>query len=472
MLHRVKPIHATLVALLIVPVLHLLYVFSQWHHIPLHNGLPIGQTDPDTWLRLTLVREWLSGGGWYNHLVPNSNAPWVASASPWTRPVDMVLAFFVSLQPDTLDLSTRLMRASLLLPCLWLALLIAGIHRILRQLCPMPSAYFMATALVVSNSLMLNYFGLGNADHHAPLAVLFIWAMAGILAPTPTRRLMVLSGFLLGLQVWISVEAFLLIGIIYGWYGLLWVRGDFSKATAFAWLATATALTSVAAVMVEVPPHAWFAPVYDSISVVYAYSLVIAALVAWVLRAFTPTTLQGRIGGAFGCAVALVVAIGSLFPHLPQGPLYGVHPFIISDFLPRISEARSVLHSATSMLLVCSYLAIAAIILCLMPRLCPRYQFYTRAQSAAWCYFIVATLLLYFTQQRWSYYVLPLAFAFAAPLLGARAPIGGQSLARPLAPATFPQPANGAPIAGVSGGFFLPYRCRITGRPAGIQFGK
>jgi len=37
----------------------------------------------------------------------------------------------------------------------------------------------MVSLLTVSMPVMWNYFGIGNADHHAPLAVLFIWALYG-----------------------------------------------------------------------------------------------------------------------------------------------------------------------------------------------------------------------------------------------------------------------------------------------------
>lgn len=419
MLALLKRIPVPLAALLVIPIVHLVYVLSKWYHIPLHEGVPIGQTDPDTWLRLTLVREWLTGGDWHNHIVPRANAPFEAAASPWTRPVDVLLAFFVTLQPETVDINLRLMRASLILPWIWLTLLIAGIHRIIRRTLPLPSAYMMATVLVALSPMLFNYFGLGNADHHAPLAVLFIWAMGGILASTQTRSMMAISGILLGLQLWISVESFILIGAIYCWFGLQWLRGESQKAEALAWLATATAITSLIALIIEVPRAGWLTPIYDSISVVYVYSLFVAAIFAWALRFVCPPTLRARLMvGIIGCAL-LAVAIGTLYPHLPSGPKYGVHPFIISDFLPRISEAKSFFYIPIPTLVLVTYMPIMLIILCLAPWLRPEHSFYSREQSAKFAFFLIAALFLYYSQQRWSYYLLPLTIAIIAPLLGA-----------------------------------------------------
>ncbi len=47
-----------------------------WLSLPLPYGTLIGIADPDPWLRLTIVRDWLTGGSWYSHLMLHSNAPW------------------------------------------------------------------------------------------------------------------------------------------------------------------------------------------------------------------------------------------------------------------------------------------------------------------------------------------------------------------------------------------------------------
>ncbi len=419
MQHWIKRINPALLALLMIAIPHLIYVLSRWYAIPMKDGMPVGQTDPDTWLRLTLVRDWLTGGGWYNHHVVNSDAPFGGTTSPWTRPVDMVLALFVYLQPESVDISQRILRASLLMPWVWMVLLLAGIHRAIRYLMPLPSAYFMGSVLVATMPMTWNYFGLGNADHHAPLAALFVWAMGGVLAPTPSRRLMLFTGFLLGLQLWISVESFILIGIIYGWFAIQWLRGDYRMATALAWLSTATALTSILALAIEVQPPLWRVPVYDSISVVYIYALCIAALAAWVLHLLATPYLRDRIVIALITGALAIAAIATVYPHLPLGPLYGVDPFIISDFLPRITEAKPFYKVEPLALIVVTYLPLLTLIACLAPWIRRDRAFFGNDTSIALVYFLATCLLLYYSQQRWSYYLLPLTICVVAPMLGA-----------------------------------------------------
>ncbi len=217
------PLAVLAFALIAVP--HLLFVISKWHAVPLHDGLPVGPSDPDPWLRLTLVRDWLMGGSWYDHSVSHSNAPWGGITSPWTRPLDVVIATLVRLQPDSVDMNLRLMRAALMLPWIWMMLLIVGVYRLVRLSSAAPSSTLMASVLIAAMPLTWNYFGIGNADHHAPLAVLFIWALHGLLRDAPKRRHIIASGLLLALQLWVSFEALILIGAIYVWYGVHWLRG-------------------------------------------------------------------------------------------------------------------------------------------------------------------------------------------------------------------------------------------------------
>lgn len=396
---------------------HLAYALSKWYVIPLEDGLPIGQTDPDSWLRLTLVRDWLLGGSWYDHRVMHSNAPYGGSISPWTRPLDLIIAALTAIQPESVDISLRLMRASLLLPVLWMTLLVLGIHRVIRAILPLPSAYAMAGVMVVTLPMLWNYFSLGNADHHALLAVLFIWAMGGVLSESPSRRLMAFTGVLLGLQLWVSVESLMLIALIYSWYGMCWLRGDDRKMVYLSWLSSITALTSLLALMIERPWAQWLQPIYDSISIVHVFALTLAALFAWGLRIARARCMAYRLGYAMAGGGIMLVALALTYPKFLHGPMVDVHPFILSDFLPRISEAKPFYKLSLPTLLAMMLVPCVALALCLSAWLRPANAFYTRDTAHVLAFFILGTLLLYLSQQRWSYYLLPLSIVAVAPFL-------------------------------------------------------
>jgi hypothetical protein len=419
MLSHLRRVPIVVWLLLLTALPHLAYVLMHWYHFPMHNGKFIAPTDPDSWLRLTLVREWLISGDWYDHMVTHSNAPWGGISSPWTRPLDMVIAGLVQLQPESVELNLRLLRASLLLPWIWMTLLVVGVYRILHLRATPPSTYLMASFLIACTPTLWNYFALGNADHHAPLAVLFIWALGGILRPAPTRHALILTGLLLALQLWISVEALILIAAIYGWYGLQWLRGNREAARPLATLASSVAVGTTIAFLLERPPSAWLSPLYDTISIVHAAALLLAALVAWGLHATWRPRLRQRLAQAAGYSIAALAVLYACYPNFFGGPMVGVDPYIFSHFLPNISEAQPFYHMPLNNLAATIILPLAAIILCLAPWLRPERAFYDREHASILLFFTVVTLILYYTQQRWSYYALPVAIVVLAPILGA-----------------------------------------------------
>ncbi len=410
---------AALLTLALLATIHLAYILIRADTIPLPETGLVGQVDPDIWLRLTLVREWLMGGDWFSHAVTHTNAPIGGIDSPWTRPLDLVIAALVWLQPESIALDTRLMRAALILPLLWSTLLIAGMLRAVRMLTPMPAAAVMLGLLCVTVPMVWNYFSLGNADHHALLAVLFVWAIGGILNPNPSPRTMLISGILLGLQLWVNVEAFILIGLIYLGYGLNWLRGEVTAARHLSILAAGVAATAWIAIIIERGANGWATPIYDSISIAHAFTLSLALIVAIAVTRVRATRRRGRLihGGAI--ASLALIAIGASYPALFKGPMVGMHPFILSDFLSRISEAEPFYKMSVLELMSATILPLCALILCLAPWIRPERSIYPPALSRTLAYLLVMTLLLYYTQQRWSYYLLPVAMIAIAPFLGA-----------------------------------------------------
>lgn len=431
-------------ALAVVLLPYLFFALRQWHHIPLHEGEPVGPTDPDPWLRLTLAREWLTSGDWYNHLVPRTNTPIGGITSPWTRPVDMVIAALATMQPDTVELNLRLMRAALIAPAIWMVALLMGIYRIVRLYSPLPSAYLMASLMVAAMPVTWNYFGVGNADHHAPLAALFVWVMGSVLRPTIRPAQAILAGVLVALMLWISFEAIILIAIIYLWFGLAWLRGDYSNTRALAIMASAAAITSTAALMVEYPRAQWLHAQYDTLSIVYVSLIALSACLSWLMVKTMGHPKRYLIITSAGVMAALAVVI--MFPALIHGPYGGLSPYITSHFMPRISEAKPFYKIELLPLLATAYLPIATMFLLAAAWLKPRYAFYPKQSASILTYFIGTTLLLYLSQQRWSYYLLPLTSAALAPFIACLfapedARVAGQWPARALATLTPSQQA-------------------------------
>lgn len=413
MLKRI-PLSVWAVALVLVPLA--IHIGRLWIMLPVTDGTTIGTLDPDPWLRLTLVREWLQGGSWYSHLVTHTNVPLGGISSPWTRPLDVVIALFTQLQPHSVDLDIRLIRAALLMPLLWMGLLLFGIQRNVRIVADIPAAPFLVSALVASCLAMWNYFGTGNADHHALLCALFVWAMAGVLTTHPSPRLIVVSGLLFALQLWISPEAILLIAIVYGWYLLLNLMGN-ARADLWPVLATSIAFFSSIALMIERPYAEWFTAVYDSVSIVYIAMLWAAALGIWGVTLWTARTFFWRLVFGVICLQPFSYVL-KLYPLIRKGPLAGVDPYIITHFMPRITEAQSLysghpLHVAA--MLAQPALAVAALWLCSRRR--P--TIFSPAHTAQLAYFLLTLGALFLIQQRFFYYFYPVVVLVLAPTFAA-----------------------------------------------------
>ena len=405
-----------LVALLLGTLPILARIWLHWHDAPSATTLVHpNEADPDPWLRLTLVRDWLTGGSWYDHTMHASNAPWGGISSPWTRPLDMVLALVTSLQPDSVDLNLRLVRAGLLMPLLWAILTITGLTRALRMLNPIETAPVIAVAACI---FLWSYYGAWDADHHALLTGLFIWAMGGVLTPAPSRNLALFTGFLFGLQLWVSPEALAIIGAVYVWYGLLWLFNKNPHDRTLPYLATAVAITSAVAVMVERPLAAWAVPVYDSISIVYVFLLGLAAILAWLLHTIQPRSFVGRmVIGAVGC-IWLVAALAYTYPTMLHGPMAEADPFITETFMPSINEAMSPLTNPFLMLLSYLFQPLVAILFCALA--IHRGNAILRDRSLfQWLFFFTFFTGLYFSQQRFYYYWHPFTVLMLAPMMAA-----------------------------------------------------
>ncbi len=414
--HAVRRVPLAVWAILIALLPLLLHFFSTLANFPIGSGAPIGIHDPDSWLRLTLVRDWLSGGGWHDHSYA-SNAPFDAAQSPWTRPMDLVIALFTKLQFGGAELTTKLVRASLVLPLIWMVLMVSALLHITRRFTRMPHAILLVGVLILTASINYNYFGAGNADHHAPLSALFCWVVALLLNHDPRRgNGLIAIGALLALMLWISPEAILIIAIVYGWLGLQWLAG--ASLRPLVRVATTTALLSIAAVMIERPFAEWTTRIYDSISLAQVLPLALVALAAMLLARVTSFFWMWRALAAAALLSAIGVALYLLDPLFFRGPMALVDPYIHTGFLPRIAEANHAWDEPTLKfigLLLQPLVALFVAFRCATQR----NGILSPAQATTLLYLLLATGALYLAQIRWAYYFFPLVPLVLAPFLGA-----------------------------------------------------
>lgn len=414
-LHKMAPGYW---AVLLVALLHAVRIGLHWHDVPVLPGHLVGPADPDPWLRLTVLRDWLTGGSWYSHLVANSNAPFGGISTPWTRPLDVILAALTYLQPASLPLDDRLIHAAMIYPWLMMLALMCGVVFATRQLTSVAIAPVFAVTLLASMPLMWNYFEVGYADHHSLLAALFLWAVALLLPNHSSSKQRAASGILFGLMLWVSPETLMPMGLIYIGFGLCWLAGDARAMARLFPLAASAAITVTLAVMLERAPDAWFHPMYDSVSVVQAYLLALTALaVALLARLSLPTFIQ-RACVAVLVAAGLTLLLWLVFPLALRGPMAEVEPYIITTFLPNISEATSIFDKQRLMAISLLCHPVLAAMLCFVAW--RRGDRVLRSETALKLgYLCLAIGLLFCVQVRWCYYYYPLVAVTLAPWLAA-----------------------------------------------------
>ncbi len=173
--------------------------------------MPLDPAGPDAWIRLVQVRQWLSGGNFFDHSVIHTNAPAGGPSRPIGRaPMDTLVAFF--LFPDAFrpcnehtpaaggDMAARKpepfdRRAAG--HCGWQAFPACAGPRLARQYCCW--------------SASTNTQPPGDVDHHGLLTGAVVRRAGAVAGAAAGRGGGALSmGALLGLMVWTSPESLVL----------------------------------------------------------------------------------------------------------------------------------------------------------------------------------------------------------------------------------------------------------------------
>jgi|GEM_PF-3296517 len=316
-----------------------------------------GAQDPDIWLRMLKVREWVTGvQGYYDHNVLKTNAPYGGIETPWTRPMDFLLAIGYLMTPKDFSVNTRLMLAATWLPLIGafitLGFLCAAVLR-LRH-------FYVLLAVVAFFLLTPMYqwrFSSLDIDHHFLLSLLWCVVLSLIIKLPPTRVRALGMGAVLGTMIWISLESVILTGIIYVMAGLYAVKYPKMRIYVFC-LTLAVASVAALGLVLEYPLRAAITDVtYDTLSIVHVFVFGLIAATMGVLSQISWTgqsaTVYTRLS-VYGISAAFCVLVSVFFfPLLLQGPFAQMHPYMKDVFLPTIQEAQPIYDHGLVVLLYC-----------------------------------------------------------------------------------------------------------------------
>lgn len=381
--------------------------------------LPLGPPGPDSWLRLTQVRQWLTGTDFFNHAVTATNAPLGGIETPWTRPMDSLVALFYFLTPAKHGVDLRLLISATWLPlflgvgAIWLSARTARLH--------FNSIHALAIAVMVFFVSPYDILTPGDADHHVFLLLLWSACVCIFLSNDNSSLRGLALGAVSGLMIWTSPEALVFCGLVFALMGIDAVYAP-EKAVRLLTAALGSAVVVMAGLYVEKPAGVALSNIaYDTLSIVHAtlmgLTLFGTAVMATVFR-YGPS-LKARWFIALACGGAVFLAQFLLYPKFYNGPLADIDISVLPDLLSRVKEAQPLFSGAAALTMrIIAMPLLAAFLLgaCLMQK---------KARPAKTRFLVFSALLLAgsfamtFLQVRWGYYLQPVsAFIIGALLPG------------------------------------------------------
>ena len=311
---------------------------------------PLSPPNPDSWLRLTIVRQWLTGSDFYSHLVA-TNAPVGGISSHWTRPLDIVLAVFVRLMPAS-GIDMKLLLAATWYPvCLALtgaALLAGAAQKLFRH----NHVLACTLLLMVASPYMADYFKPGDADHHGLMSVLWYGVILAVLVEKPPPLHVFFAGVLSGIIIWMSPEGLLPLAAVLTVLGVGVLdakKKDTAGVNALFLIALGATVTTSLGLLVEIPvPEILTRQTYDSLSIVHVVFLGLTTAGLGFMALLWPfaRTVAGRVYVAAAAGVAVLLLLYAIYPKFFLGPLADVDLYILTHFLPAVQETKPLFSDA------------------------------------------------------------------------------------------------------------------------------
>lgn len=302
--------------------------------------------DTDDAMRLVVVRDFLAGQGWYDHLQYRLNTPFGAELH-WSRLVDVPIAgLLLLLSPfggSAATIAAYAWPLLLLLVLMWLS------AQVTLKLVG-PGGLLPALALPILSPAVAAEFSPGRFDHHSIqilLTMLLLWCTIEALE---RPRWAIGAGIAAATALAIGTEALPAVASAILAFGLMWALLP-DRARALRWFGTALGAASVVHLVLTWPPDRWLEPMCDTISIVYVAAAVLAGG-AFVLLSMLPLggrPAMVRLAALAIAGIAVAGAIVAVYPQCLRGPYAGLDPWLVEHWLSRISEAKTAWASVLSM---------------------------------------------------------------------------------------------------------------------------
>jgi hypothetical protein len=319
--------------LVLVAGVTLWFLFS-----PVTNGaLHLVLRDPDNYLRLVEVRDWLGGQSWWNTNQYRINPP-DGLKMHWSRLADVPLGLAILLFSMVFESRTAETLALVCVPPLLLLFTAVFLGRAAKNVGGAPAETWARLLLVSAIFVLLQYIP-GRVDHHGLQLLLLSGALMAATSK-PTRQSGLIVALPTSISLLVGLENVPLLLAILGWIAFTWLWEGRDRQAQLEGFAVGIIVFLPALYALSVAPSDWSRPTYDEIgrghiAVVVASGLALAAAL-WT----KPPSLGWRMA-ALGLA-AIVAALPLLaFPEVLSPPYAAIDPVLQTLWIDAISETKS-----------------------------------------------------------------------------------------------------------------------------------
>lgn len=295
--------------------------------------------DPDNYMRLAQVRDWLAGQAWSDVSQYRINPP--KGLDPhWSRLAD--LPYVVPTAALTLAMPAIIAERVPLIavPLILLLFTLLAVSRTSVRLGG-AKAGWVSCLLVATAPAILTQFVPGRVDHHNLQILLLAAAIAAVCAGNGWKYGL-LASLWSSLSLEIGLETAPYIAVLAAWIAVRWIiRGAPVRYSTIGFAAGLAVMTAFIPFILNGPDF-WLTPTSDSLgrghATIILFSGAIFAALVWNAGS---AGVRGRLGRALAASLAGLTGV-ALFPEILSAPYSEVDPLLSRLWLENLVETRSI----------------------------------------------------------------------------------------------------------------------------------
>lgn len=300
--------------------------------------------DPDDYLRLGEVRDWLAGQSFWDVSQHRVNMP-VGGPMHWSRIVDAPIALFELLFRPLLGTIGAETAAAVIVPLLTLGVVMAAVATLGRRMAGAATG-LVAAALLPTAVVTMAQFKPLRVDHHGWEIAFSLIAFAGALSGG--RRGGLVAGVAIAAALQVSLEQLPFAVALGGLIGGTWIldpRPDAARRLVHFLLSLGLTETGLA---VALHGPAFQVVHCDGVSPPHLLALAVAAVGGVACVAMAPASALCRAAGLGATALLAAAAFHALPPHCGLDPFSELGPFEKHFWLDHVPEGLPVWRSGLS----------------------------------------------------------------------------------------------------------------------------